>query len=158
VHPGELPSSHVLNGVLKFLISNDPIANILLSKCVFYIVPFVNPDGVDRGLYRSDSQGQNLNRHYTKPTLNQPEILGIKKFVCGMIADSRITFCLDLHAHAAKKGCFIYGNYIADFCKQIDICLFPKLLSINNPHFDYDGCNFSEKNMYSVDRGDTQSK
>ncbi len=27
VHPGELPSSHVLNGIIKFLIKeNDPLA------------------------------------------------------------------------------------------------------------------------------------
>lgn len=158
MHPGELPSSHVMNGILKFLVSKDPIANLLLEKCVFYIVPIINPDGVDRGLYRSDSLGQNLNRHYTNPTPSQPEIMGIKQFLCSRIGSGRIQFCLDLHAHAGKKGCFIYGNYAPDFNKQLDICLFPKLLAVNSCFFDYDACNFSERNMYSVDKGDTQSK
>lgn len=63
-----------------------------------------------------------------------------------------------MHAHAGKKGCFIYGNYTPEFNKQLGICLFAKLLSVNSSSFDYDACNFSERNMYSVDRGDTQSK
>lgn len=75
-----------------------------------------------------------------------------------MVQQKLLTCCLDLHAHAVKKGFFIYGNYIPDFNRQIDVCLFPKLLSVNNPYFDYDACNFTERNMYSVDRGDTQSK
>jgi hypothetical protein len=50
---------------------------------------------------------------------------------------------LDLHAHAAKKGCFIYGNSVPKLKKQIDICLLPKILSLNNQDFDYDACNFT---------------
>lgn len=68
VHPGEVPASHVMNGIIKFLVSDDPCAELLRSKCVFYMVPIINPDGVDNGLYRSDSQGQNLNRHYLTPS------------------------------------------------------------------------------------------
>lgn len=75
-----------------------------------------------------------------------------------MIDKKLISFCLDLHAHAAKKGIFIYGNSVPDFNKQLQVCLLPKLLQINNPHFDYDACNFSEKNMYSTDKGDNLSK
>lgn len=36
--------------------------------------------------------------------------------------------------------------------------LFPKLISLNSPHFDFTGCNFSEKNMYAKDKRDGQSK
>ena len=37
-------------------------------------------------------------------------------------------------------------------------CLFPKLLSMNSEIFDYEGCNFTEKNMYAADRSDGLSK
>lgn len=41
---------------------------------------------------------------------------------------------------------------------QVENMLFPKLISLNSPHFDFTGCNFSEKNMYAKDKRDGQSK
>ena len=38
------------------------------------------------------------------------------------------------------------------------MCLFPRLVSLNSPYFEYEGCNFTEKNMYSKDKGDGLSK
>lgn len=52
VHPGESPSSHVLKGLLDFLLSNDKKAKRLRSLYVFKIVPMLNPDGVCLGNYR----------------------------------------------------------------------------------------------------------
>jgi hypothetical protein len=31
-------------------------------------------------------------------------------------------------------------------------------MSINSEHFEYEGCNFSEKNMYAKDKGDQLSR
>lgn len=42
--------------------------------------------------------------------------------------------------------------------KQVENMLYPKLISLNSAHFDFQGCNFSEKNMYARDRRDGQSK
>lgn len=36
--------------------------------------------------------------------------------------------------------------------------LFPKLISMNTAHFDFTGCNFSERNMYAKDKHDGMSK
>lgn len=71
-----------------------------------------------------------------------------------MIKEKRISFCLDLHAHVNKQGAFIYGNSTSNLYNQMRVCLFPKLLSFNNEIFDFDSCNFSEKNMTSKDKGD----
>lgn len=67
VHPGEVAASHMMNGVLKYLFSQNSDSHILLEKFVFYIVPVINPDGVAEGNFRTDSQGKNLNRFYTNP-------------------------------------------------------------------------------------------
>lgn len=49
---------------------------------VFKIIPFLNPDGVYNGFYRSDTFGQNLNRVYLKPKLDtQPTIYASKKLL-----------------------------------------------------------------------------
>lgn len=72
--------------------------------------------------------------------------------------NSGIAFYVDLHAHATKRGCFIYGNYFSDVVEQAENMLFPKLVSLNSPHLDFDHCVFSEKNMYTSDKRDGMSK
>lgn len=39
VHPGETPSSYVLDGLVKFLLVPSEQSKILLDKLVFKIVP-----------------------------------------------------------------------------------------------------------------------
>ncbi len=71
---------------------------------------------------------------------------------------SGIALYVDLHAHAAKRGVFIYGNYFKDINCQAENMLFPKLLSLNSPHLDFDHCVFSERNMYAIDKKTGLSK
>jgi len=82
VHPGEVQSSHVLNGIVDFLLSKSEQAAILLEKYQFKIIPLLNPDGVARGYYRLDTHNHNLNRFYLNPCPNfQPTIFQAKKAV-----------------------------------------------------------------------------
>jgi len=51
VHPGEVPSSYVMNGLLKFLLDkNDLAAEIARDNFVWVLVPIINTDGVYRGI------------------------------------------------------------------------------------------------------------
>ena len=82
VHPGEVQSSHVLNGIVDFLMSQSPQASILLDEFTFKIIPLLNPDGVARGYYRLDTHNHNLNRFYLNPCPEwQPTIYASKKAV-----------------------------------------------------------------------------
>ncbi|EDS40820.1 conserved hypothetical protein [Culex quinquefasciatus] len=83
VHPGETPASFVLNGFLSVLLDRKSIVAITLRRMyVFKIIPFLNPDGVYNGLYRSDTRGHNLNRVYLTPNIEtQPSIYASRKLI-----------------------------------------------------------------------------
>ncbi|XP_064605569.1 cytosolic carboxypeptidase-like protein 5 isoform X2 [Liolophura sinensis] len=86
------------------------------------------------------------------PHLCDPNLLTIPPDQSG------IAFYVDLHGHASKRGCFIYGNYLENEDQQVDNMLYPKLISMNTAHFDFTGCNFTERNMYARDKRDGMSK
>lgn len=52
VHPGEAQSSWVVQGIIEFLLSDDPTAVRLRQQYIFKIVPMLNQDGVIFGNYR----------------------------------------------------------------------------------------------------------
>ena len=67
---------------------------------------------------------------------------------------SGIALYMDLHAHATKRGVFMYGNYFSGILEQAENMLLPKLISLNSPHLDFEHCVFSEKNMYTMEKRD----
>ena len=72
--------------------------------------------------------------------------------------NSGVAIFVDLHGHASKRGCFIYGNHFDDLAVQTENMLYPKLVSLNSANFDFGYCVFSEKNMYWKDKRDGLSK
>jgi len=63
-HAHETASSHMLKGMIDFLISTDSDAERMRDNHVWYIVPMVNPDGVYLGKSRGTSEGRDPNRDW----------------------------------------------------------------------------------------------
>ena len=91
----------------------------------------INPDGVSRGHYRTDSHGYNLNRFYDAPDPTEhPSIVACKGLALRLHKDHLLRFHFDLHAHAPKRGCFMYGNAFPDIAQQIEGMLLARCLSL----------------------------
>jgi len=60
VHPGESNASFIMQGFIKYLLSEQ--ARGLRDRIIFKLVPISNPDGVIIGNYRTSLSGNDLNR------------------------------------------------------------------------------------------------
>ena len=113
VHCGETIASFFLQGMFDFMAAFSPQAQVLLDNFVFKIIPLLNPDGVERGYWRNDTQGLNLNRVYSEPDpVRHPTIYACKAAIMHEYYKQRLSVYVDLHGHATKRGCFVFGNTI----------------------------------------------
>lgn len=105
----------------------------------------LNPDGVYRGFYRSDTYGKNLNRVYLNPSAAEsPTVFAVNKLVDYYAQN--IYFYIDLHAHGCKKGTFLFGNQM-DYRETIEAFHFAKLMELNCVNFELDQSSFNDKNL-----------
>ena len=95
VHPGETPSSFVIQGLIDFLVSQHEIAACLREHIMFKIIPMLNPDGVFLGNQRCNVLGQDLNRSWaTTCRYLSPELMEVKKML--LHYDNHVKFDLDM--------------------------------------------------------------
>lgn len=148
VHPGEVPGSWIMKGLIDYLLSDAPEAKYLRSHYVFQIVPMLNPDGVIYGNYRCSLLGFDLNRKWKYPNKHlQPTIYYSKQMIKLMSEEREITLYCDFHAHSFKKNVFMYGcSYkpaeLDQIRKNAAVRVFPLLMSQHNSNFSYKNSKF----------------
>ncbi|TPP56787.1 hypothetical protein FGIG_10760 [Fasciola gigantica] len=134
VHPGETQSSWMVQGLLDFLLSSHPDAELLRANFVFKIVPMLNPDGVIVGNYRCSLSGCDLNRKYTSNLKRFfPTVWHTRKMVLKMMCNYPVLVYCDLHGHSRKQQMFIYGCRSVDPSARLYDRVFPWMLSRNAP-------------------------
>jgi murein tripeptide amidase MpaA len=106
-HPGESMAEWWMEGALERLVDlDDPVTAALRQRCVFHIVPNMNPDGSRRGHLRTNAVGVNLNREWEKPSLaKSPEVYHVLHKMIATGCD----FNLDVHGDEALPHNFIAG-------------------------------------------------
>ena len=107
-HPGETMAEWFVEGFLERLLDvDDPVSRVLLAKCVFHVVPNMNPDGAVRGNLRTNAAGANLNREWQTPTLaRSPEVFLVRQ----KMLDIGVDFCLDAHGDEGLPYNFVAGS------------------------------------------------
>ncbi|KAG3134588.1 hypothetical protein PI126_g18626 [Phytophthora idaei] len=181
VHPAETPANFMLDGMLQLLLHpTDESAIALRRHFVFKIIPMLNPDGVCQGFYRTDTRGVNLNRVYEDPQPElAPTVFALKNLLLELVNDyggadsvsaQENMVYLDLHAHANRRGCFIFGNnHLPDMldvnneametaiARQVQTQLYARLVGLHTPFFDYMACLFDKNNMTRHDLRDNSN-
>jgi murein tripeptide amidase MpaA len=107
-HPGEAMAEWFVEGFLERLLDgDDPVARVLLSNCVFYVVPNMNPDGAVRGNLRTNAAGANLNREWQSPSVEKsPEVFWVRQ----KMMDVGVDLSLDAHGDENLPCNFCVGT------------------------------------------------
>jgi hypothetical protein len=104
-HAWESPTSFIMEGAIKFIVSDEPQARALRETHVFMFTPMVDPDGCALGQVRFNANGWDLNRHWDDIDLRDPvwlqrlpEIWYYKKAIRDYVATSgKVALMINLH-------------------------------------------------------------
>ena len=143
VHPGETPASFACQGLIDWLISDDPAAVKLRDRTVFKIVPMLNPDGVFLGNYRCSFVGVDLNRQWQAPGPLAPELVAVKALLQEAAeTQPQLAIFIDIHSHSANLSSFMYCNSHDDADRLEAETVLPSLMDARSPHFSFASSKF----------------
>ena len=117
-HPGETMAEWFTEGFLERLLDgDDPVARVLLQRCIFFVVPNMNPDGSVRGNLRTNAVGANLNREWLEPSMERsPEVALVR----AKMQSTGVDLFLDAHGDEALPYNFVAGSEgIAGFSPRL---------------------------------------
>ncbi len=98
LHPPEVTGQLALQTFVETLCGNSEMARNFRSQYTLFVVPSMNPDGVDNGHWRHNAGGIDLNRDWAD--FNQPETQTVRDFLRKKIngTDRKLYFGIDFHA------------------------------------------------------------
>ncbi|MDP3452149.1 MAG: M14-type cytosolic carboxypeptidase [Bacteroidales bacterium] len=103
-HPSESPSSWHLEAMIDEITSDSPFAKELRKNTIFFIIPFINPDGVIGGYSRSTSTGVNIEINWDRPdTLTMPEVKTLKRTLERVTSQRALDMMLNMHSQIANS-------------------------------------------------------
>jgi hypothetical protein len=96
-HPPEIPGGTFgFKAFFEELMSNTEIAKQFRNKFNIYTFPLLNPDGADKGNWRHNANGVDLNRDWVD--FSQPETQMVKTYLINKVKEgNKIRFAIDFH-------------------------------------------------------------
>ena len=105
VHPAETTSYFLVEGLIDWLTSGSPEAEVLLDNALIEVVPMANPDGVFLGNYRTNANSVEIESQWSAPyNSSQPEVVALRTAIEGYMgtaanpASNPIRILLNLHS------------------------------------------------------------
>ena len=96
-HPPEVTGYFAMQAFIEKLIDGSEASSAFRRDWGIYVVPLMNPDGVDEGHWRHNQGGIDLNRDWQD--FNQPETQAVRNFLSPDCRDRRpFYFGIDFHS------------------------------------------------------------
>jgi murein tripeptide amidase MpaA len=97
-HPPEVTGYFAMQAFVEKIADKSKISKDFRKDWSVYVVPLMNPDGVDNGHWRHNSGGIDLNRDWA--AFNQPETTAVREFLKKREAESggKFYFGIDFHS------------------------------------------------------------
>src|SRR5690606_25936602 len=96
-HPPEVTGHYALEAFVERLLGRDTAASHFREKFHVYVIPLLNPDGVDEGFWRHNHGGVDLNRDWA--AFNQPESRAVRDYLASQLTgDHQLYFAIDFHS------------------------------------------------------------
>lgn len=126
-HPPETTGYYAFQYFIEKILEDTQISKEFLDKYQIIAFPIMNPDGVDLGHWRHNSNGIDLNRDWSY--YNQPEIKHAVNFIEKKIKKNKSVVILGLDFHSTWYDIFYTNeerkettlpNFIDDWFKNIE--------------------------------------
>lgn len=146
IHPSETPGSWLLDGLVEHLTGDSEEAKAIRKQVDFYILPFINPDGVANGLSRSNPTGVNQEINYGRQDDSTVvEIKAVKATLERLTADRPFDILLNNHSQQSDFATFwMHRGETSSMLYQAKIWAFAGLTCSFNPYLIPEQMSFSD--------------
>ena len=130
-HSGEYTSGFIVEGMVDFLLSNDPVAIAARKESIYKIVPMLNPDGIHNGMTRYNTNHEDLNTEWDDDTIDtintpvEPEVDCVKLWLRNWTKQgSPINMHIDLHSQSQQGNDNVMhmpkDGMLREFCTKLN--------------------------------------
>ncbi len=97
-HPPEVTGYFAMQAFIVKITDKSELSQDFRKTWAVYVVPLMNPDGVDNGHWRHNAGGIDLNRDWS--AFNQPETTAVKEFLKKSEVETGGKFCFGIDFHS----------------------------------------------------------